>query len=910
MTSALKAEAIRGRVIDAETRETLQGVVLTCTGAYKNQDKYISFTHSLVTDSLGNFLFYSSGPGRISAKMIGYHTKEVGYIAFMDGDRDTVDVGDIALKFSDMMLKALNVEERMRRFTIKGDTVVFHPEAFHLEKGARLEELIAQLPGVEVNGDKLTWNGKPIRVVMNGEQFLGNSQFYRQLPAEAIETIKAYNKTSEFSERTGKDDGKEDMVLDLKIKKSFLDKFYGRVGAAYQTPKYYDAEVTVHRLSENNPMLATTSINSLAKERRQSMGGTSESSRKDFGEEQYGAAGYQHNWWKMENGQMLKSNWSIIGGMAHDDRRSPTRTDTENFFLGQSQAEKQSLSESYNYTTTSNSQHQHGLNPYAEVKFRQAINPQNTISSSASFNYRKSRDINDYRSAQFNHDPYSFWAHPLTEVFDSLTLPGMLMRNRTQSISEGHNTALNAAVSWTHYIKDGSLNASASVNYDESLREELTERVIDYFIEEEKTTRQYQTLQSPGQYLSTMLKLGLQKWVHKNILLDVYYGFRDTRNHTKLDFFENGMPNLANSYDDRNVEERHTVIVGSTINLSSLQLMPKVSMEVVNERKDYRRDRLDTVATRNVFFWQPQLKAKWKITKLSALELNYERSTQLPNLIETIHYFDDSNPLYVREGNPNLNNTYTNSLSLKYNNVNSKRQQVMNFGLNFQNSDHIMQYVQTYNSQTLVYTSRPEMVRGNRQGGVNFNYDQGLGHSFRLKNILNIQYGQYYGYLTRTDVDEPWVLNRGNIFSPSENLTFSYDRQWLKCSVIADVSMKRWRYTQSPQQNTTLWNENIGIDITLNWEYITITMGLTEYIRQGYLIDNMNKNYLIWNASATWKFLENKARLKLDVNDILNQYDTFYAQQTAYQNIYRWREYRHHYINISFTYNFDARRKK
>lgn len=47
-----------------------------------------------------------------------------------------------------------------------------------------------------------------------------------------------------------------------------------------------------------------------------------------------------------------------------------------------------------------------------------------------------------------------------------------------------------------------------------------------------------------------------------------------------------------------------------------------------------------------------------------------------------------------------------------------------------------------------------------------------------------------------------------------------------------------------------------------------------------------------------------------EVNDILNQIDTFYAQQSAYQSIYSWREQMHHYINMSFTYHFDAKAKK
>lgn len=265
--------------------------------------------------------------------------------------------------------------------------------------------------------------------------------------------------------------------------------------------------------------------------------------------------------------------------------------------------------------------------------------------------------------------------------------------------------------------------------------------------------------------------------------------------------------------------------------------------------------------------------------------------------------------LYIREGNPDLHSIHTNNLSLTYSIVNSKRQRMMNLALNFQNRDHAVQYVQTYNPMTNVYTVHPEMVRGSRQGGLKFDYDQGLGSEFRLKSNLNLQYVRSYGYLTRTDETEPLQLNRYSGFSPSESLTLSYDHQWLKCSLFGIVGMNRQRYSKSPQQNTTLWNERVGASITLEWEHLSIASDLTEYVRHGYLVAGMNDNYLLWNASITWKFLNNKARLKLEANDILNQLDTFYAQQDTYQNIYTWREQMHHFANISFTYHFDAKKK-
>ena len=158
--SPLKGEIVRGRLVDAETREALPGVDLLCSGAYKYNGADVRYNSHLPTDSLGRFLFFSNTSGRITARLIGYYPKEVNYIAISDRDRDTVDLGDILLKPSEVMMRALEVKARARRFTMSGDTIVFHPEAFHLEEGARLEELIRKLPGVSVGENGLSWNGR------------------------------------------------------------------------------------------------------------------------------------------------------------------------------------------------------------------------------------------------------------------------------------------------------------------------------------------------------------------------------------------------------------------------------------------------------------------------------------------------------------------------------------------------------------------------------------------------------------------------------------------------------------------------------------------------------------------------------------------------------------------------------
>ena len=152
---AVSADYLRGRVIDASNEEALPDVEVICKCSGDNW----WFSQKATTDSLGCFFFdygqHANETMRLEIRFeyFGYHTKKKN-IMLMAG-RDTVNIGDIRLQPFEGLLDEVTVKGRVRRFTVKGDTIVFNPEAFHLEEGERLGELIKRLPGVTVQDGKL-----------------------------------------------------------------------------------------------------------------------------------------------------------------------------------------------------------------------------------------------------------------------------------------------------------------------------------------------------------------------------------------------------------------------------------------------------------------------------------------------------------------------------------------------------------------------------------------------------------------------------------------------------------------------------------------------------------------------------------------------------------------------------------
>ena len=881
------ADIVRGRVIDAETKEPLAEASVKYT--QRTGDYGYSIMNSKA-DSLGVFTFFADGRGSIEVSMLGYYNKKKPVLAFSDSRKDTLDIGTIELKMSPQMLKMVEVAGRARRFTVRGDTIVFHPEAFHLQEGARLDELISKLPGVEVDQEgKMSWNGKPIRLTMDGESMLGGDALMKQLPAEAVQDIKAYNKASEFSERTGKDDGTQDMVLDLTIKPGFLDRWYGDVKAGFQTSNYYEGELTMNRLSKTDPVLVFADANNLGKRHRRYMGRSMSMWGNGFGQEQGVSAGYQHKWKEKAGSHELKSQYSFSGGLAHDDNWRTTRTETENFFPNT--AARRISNESYNRS--------HELSPTINADLRWATDSLNTFSVTASAEHKRMRSHGREETEQEDQSATGDYLPTLSQLVTSR--------------SEGQNTHLYTKAGWEHYIKDGALGASIILNYTDGKNDRWNNRAITSHSMSVRSSQLSQLSTSPSSQFSLGAEMHHARWLTKKWMVQAQYKFQTERNRSDQDFQTDGQTDVANSYSDHYGNQAHSLKLSSTINLEPIQLMPSLTATWQRESQDYQRALLDTAAVRHSFLVDPSLRATWKLSKTVGFELEYSYRTSQPRIIETIGYRDLTNPLFITEGNPNLSNSHIHDIKLTYNMVLARSQTSFSASIAYQDIDHEQTTALSYDPATAVYVSRPENIRGGHTWNYRLNYDQGLGDLFRLENEFRLETEQRYGYLTASPSlsqgGNAKVLNRQSNFHPKDKLTFSFDRDWLKASLFAKIEADQIRYTASPEQNTTLWDNNFGLEAEATVGNFVFNSTITETTRRGYAAQSMNKNRLLWDANVTWKILKNKARLSLTFQDILNNEDGFWSSQTAYQHSSTWQDFHHHYIGISFNYHLDAKKK-
>ena len=502
-------------------------------------------------------------------------------------------------------------------------------------------------------------------------------------------------------------------------------------------------------------------------------------------------------------------------------------------------------------------------------------------------------------------------------AFGSDYVPTLSQNN--VSHTDGRVTTLQTKAGWEHYIKDGALGASVTLNYQDGKANGQTDRTITTYNQfnsipadantQSLSSQLIQTYTSPSTKFSTYAEAHHARWLTKIWMIQAQYSLTYNRNNNNRDFLTNSVADAANSYHNLYSQHQHQLRLSQTINLTPVQLVPEISARWLRESQDYQRGMLDTAAVRRHFFIDPSLKATWKLSKTAGLELKYSFTTHQPDILQAIGYRDLTDPLFITEGNPDLKDSHTHDVKLTYNMVLARSQTSLSATIGFNHNDRETVTALSYNPATAVYIGRPENVRGSRSWNVRLNFDQGLGDYFRLVSDFRMNASQRYGYLTLLATQQERVVNRQSSLSPHENLTLSLDYNWLKASVFTEISANRLRYTASPEQNTTQWNNNFGLRAEVTYGHFVFISSLTERTSRGYTIGSMNRDMLVWDGSVTWKILKNKARLALELDDILNNEDGRWSQQSAYQQTTSWSDFRHHYIGISFTYHLDAKKK-
>ena len=875
---AIMPDVFQGRVLDAETHEPLEGVHVEIAEVIPGwaQSDEVQYT-----DSLGRYHFRCGGMTNITirARFLGYKTSVVRLKGSETGD--TIHIDDILLQPSEVLLKEVLVKGAQRRFYMRGDTVVFNPGAFQMEDGDRLMDLIRKLPGVSVEEDQLLWNGKPLQIRMNGKEALSEDLLLKRLPVEAVADVKAYERKSELEERTGVADGNQQQVLDVTIKPGFMDMWYGSVEATGYTSKNYGAQIDGMRLSDSDPVMLFGHVGDEPKRiLKHTMGSSGGEDGGTAVRQQMGAAGYKHAWrpgCEVQGDSYL----TLTAGANHTDRPQSSWQNVQTFLPGTTPTQTNSQRDSY----------EHQFKAPLDFSAFLNLSPKCTLFLTAHAGYGR---------GETNR-------HEEQETFETLTLtPVNTSTLHSLSASRQFNVTIDGNL--TYYTPKGSVTARANVGYSDA--KEHGNSVGEYHYQQTAMqTTDRQSYEAPNRHLNATTGIGLNHAFTKQTIFHAQwrtaydYRFRDEQ-RLRADVID-----AANSFRRKDYQWSNELKTDMNLTLRKFTLKPVLALTHRHELTDYHRAALDTVAWRNLLLLRPSLELTWRIRQQMSLRGNVSYDEHPADLIDCIAYTDNTNPLFIYEGNPGLTTTRTLNASLRYNFMLTRGSQAFGIAVNYAKTYDPIGTVLHYNSQTGGYRAQKQNVRGSNSWGAELSYDRTLAKNLQFQNTLSEHWNESYGILTMVDEQTGLSYNRQQSSHLRDRLGLIYEIDHLTVSSFHEFNWERYAYSDAAQEAENIFRYSTQLNVRYHLKQWTFTLDPHFYLNRGYLSDAMNNNLFILNGEVSYKFLKNRAELILAARDLLNKETDYSSVITATTHTESGRSFLHHYATLTFRYILEAKKK-
>jgi hypothetical protein len=311
---------------------------------------------------------------------------------------------------------------------------------------------------------------------------------------------------------------------------------------------------------------------------------------------------------------------------------------------------------------------------------------------------------------------------------------------------------------------------------------------------------------------------------------------------------------------------------------------------------------------RSVSNISPTLDFRYKFNKRKSLRLNYRASTDQPSMTDMLPMTDDSDPMNIRVGNPELKPSFTQRFTLRYNNyVQSHFSSIMAF-VNYSNTNNSVANMVTYDEKTGGQTNKPMNIDGNWNinSALMFNAAIDTTGIWNFNSFSNIRYTNSVNYvnLNRSAVADK---NYTRSTSLGQNLGFSYRNGWLEVELNGNVNYTINKNKLQPNRDLNTWDYQYGTDITATAPWGTaFSTSAHMSSRRGYSA-GANTNEFIWNLQLSQSLLKGKPlTVSLQFYDVLNNKSSFTRNIDATGSTDSWSNSINSYVMLHVIYRFNA----
>ena len=928
--------SISGQLLDKTTNEALQ---------YANVQIYSlpdsTFLKGDVTKEDGSFKIEGIKAEKcvVKASFIGYTpvNKDITVVKGKDNS-----VGKIFLLEDSKQLAEVSIQAEATPVVVRDDTVVFNADAFHVVEGAMVEDLVKKLPGAELSSDgKLTIGGKEVtKIQMNGREYFANDPqvVLKNLPANMVKDVKAYDKKSEQAELTGIDDDDEEFVLDFTVRKSMMDSWvgniWGGIGHDINGPDdyRYDGHMDLNRVDDKGNATIIANLNN------------TNNTSSDLGDNSGGFGGGMRG--GMGGGMMMMGGGmrggfggGMMGGMMGFGGITETQNIMANFETEKSKSFlhggniqfSHTSTESEGKTSTETSTNK-GYNINASYRIKWALDTMTTIIFRP--NVRMS-----FFDNESNGQSLSLGNIIADETLTNDTLTnGRKTLNTQTSASESNSTNIsyNANLQAVRKLNNfgRSIQLNVRINGSLSPNDMITKSYTEFTVNDSISDINRKT-DGESKNLTLMTELGYVEPIFEKNYLQLRYNFQTRSSNSYSYVYEDGndlrndslSSEVENSYFNHRIEviwqgryDKLNYNLGVSLQPQTSETHNILGVNVGNDKKQ------------TVFNWAPTMRVQYKFTKQHTIQLRYNGRSSAPNVQYLQEIISITDPLNLQYGNPNLKPTFTNNISLNYNNFMRESGKSIMFNLSYNNTLNTVGNETTYDPMTGVQSTRKINLNGNWSTNGFLTLSSPIGSkklSVTATSMAN--YSENVSMSSATKLANGMTVGGGKITTSTttlqERLQFNY-----RCDVFDFSINGSVRYLKSGNDqkasatygaasgsmaNATLSNDRetfdyeLGANTTINlpWK-MTFATDFNWRIYTGYS-DGYDRDLAIWNAQITKNFTkDNRMAVRVKAFDILQQQKSISRYVSSSSVIDSESNTLGSYVIVQFVYKINSMRKQ
>ena len=810
-------------------------------------------------------------------------------------------------KMREMELKEVVVKATRVKMFYRGDTLVYDATAFKLPDGSMLDALIRQMPGVTMNdGGEIFVNGRKVDELMLGSRsfFKGNRKvLLENLPYYTVQNIKVYDKQSDMSKALGYDVDVKSFVMDVNLKQDYQRGYIANAEAAAGTNDRWLARAFALGFSDHYRFTLLGNVNNVNESRH---------------------IGESGNWTPATMPKNMLTTRSVAGEIDYHAKEDKV---------------KNNLTASYTSTTDvseSRSRYEQFLQGLTPTSLTESFSRASNRQWNARNAFTLTKPFYLYAVADFS---YSKNHGAFSSMFDQW--------NDTLTASQ-RNRGFNEGKAWS-----GSMEAQGAFNVGKN------QQHINFYVRAQHSenesesamrysTRQYVNPQQSVQHnvddisnrttwgaasLNYNMKLfkGVEMQVGESVNL-VRIDAHDYLYHPDTLLLASQIDALTAITDFNNSYDSRTNAVENTVGLSfsgkgKYKMNPNapftidyqrwnvgISVPIRHESLDYQRGRLDTLARQNTMFVNTSASfrhASEDGKQDFRIHASHKRSAA--NLSDRITYRDDSQPLVVKLGNPDLKSFVTSNFGIDYSNKAGRNQQQWHVGTSADIYHRQTAQSASYDPVSGVYTYQPMNVKGAYRLNAKFDFSRTIDKNRYWSWQTNADAGYHHSIdhamLTGMTASEENVVNTLTLH---DNAYIQFNKGTLNIRATGDI---RWRHSEGKMQdfetlNATDFQYGLSARYTLPRLNTTLSADGNMYSRRGYGSSELNTDDFVLNASISQPFFKGKLIARIEAFDLLHQLSNTQYSVNAQGRTETWYRSLPHYVMAHLVYHWNKNPKK